>query len=287
MLNTFVNYLKNNLNLSEHSIKAYQNDLVDFMKWCDENGKKTNLIKYKDILEYISSLESKGYAVSTQNRRIMSLKKFYGFMVDMEEMKSSPVSKIKAKSNTKKGEAYLKKAQVQELLKAVESQKKSYAYYRDIAIIKTFLSLGLRNDELRSIKVSDVDFDNKEIKVMRKGREEQILPITDELLEAIEKHLENSYDDSEYLFVSRNGGKFTSRAINNLVTKYISKVVDDKEYHRPHVLRHTCASLIVNSGVPVPTAQWLLNHKDIQTTQRYLHTSKEEVRQHMNSVSVW
>lgn len=287
MLKTFVSYLKNNLNLSEHSIKAYQNDLVDFMNWCNENDLSANAIKYKDILSYISHLESKGYAVSTQNRRIMSLKKFYKFMVDMEEVKSSPVVKVHAKSNVKKGDAYLKREQVKELLSVVESQKKSYSYYRDIAIIKTFLSLGLRNEELRSIKVKDVDFDNREIKVMRKGRVEQVLPITSELADAIKDYMEDRYHDSEYLFVSRNGGKFTSRAINDLVTKYVSKVVSDKNYHKPHVLRHTCASLIVNSGVPVPTAQWLLNHSNIETTQRYLHTSKEEVRAHMDSVSVW
>ena len=175
---------------------------------------------------------------------------------------------------------FLSKKEVAKLLNAAKDN------LRDFTIISFIIYTGVRVNELTNIRVSDIDFYQSTVRVTGKGDKERIIPIAEELLNLIKKYLQNRKSREGYLFINRFGEKLSSLSIQIIVKKYGQKA-HIKKHITPHKLRHTFATLALESGVSPITISELLGHSSLNTTMKYTHVtnrlSEEAIKKIVNS----
>jgi site-specific recombinase XerD len=158
---------------------------------------------------------------------------------------------------------------IQETAKIIDSAENK----QDRAILETLYGLGCRVDELVHIKIFDIDFDNRLVRLLGKGNKERIVPINNASIIAINEHLQSRKYHSDYVFASRDFPErpMTTRNARRIVYKY-----GGKEVH-PHMFRHSYATHLHANGVDINVIQELLGHADISTTTIYTHVANEQM----------
>jgi len=140
------------------------------------------------------------------------------------------------------------------------------------AIIMLAFSAGLRVSEVCNLLISDIDSKQKLIFIRQaKGKKDRFVPLSDNVLQTLREYYKK-YHPKEYLFNGQFGGKYTPRSCNQIVKKYISK---DCHFH---LLRHSNATALLESGTDLRIIQSLLGHNSVKTTQIYTHVSVQSIR---------
>lgn len=157
----------------------------------------------------------------------------------------------------------------------LERVRRSCKTKRDLAVVDVLYSTGVRVSELVNMKLSDMDGDA--IKIIGKGKKHNIVYLNDAAKISLDEYLKERKGDNDYIFVSdRNPyGKLSTRSIERLITN-VSQGMNIKL--TPHILRHTSATLALQSGMPITQVQKMLGHSSVNTTQIYAETSQEEVK---------
>ncbi len=163
---------------------------------------------------------------------------------------------------------FLSKGEVAKLLHAARNNT------RDFAILSFIIYTGVRVSELTNILIDDVDFVSNTVRVLGKGEKERIIPITSDLGNLLKSYLKERGSRSRYLFVSKYGQKLTPLSVQLIVKKYASKAHLSKHI-TPHKLRHTFATLALESGVNPITISELLGHSSLNTTMKYTHVTNK------------
>ena len=148
---------------------------------------------------------------------------------------------------------------------------------RDKLIIEILYSTGIRVSELVNIKVKDIDFENKSIRIFGKGKKERIVLFGDQALKLINVYLDQRGFTNEYLILNNRGNKITTRGVDLIIHKNSLKS-GLKNKITPHTMRHTFATHMLNDGANLLTVQELLGHENLKTTQVYTHVSNERLR---------
>ena len=147
-------------------------------------------------------------------------------------------------------------------------------------IINLFYSAGLRLSELINLKISDIDSYNNQIKVLGKRNKERIIPVSNEIINQINKHLLNKNSkgfSNELLFCTNKGQNLYSRLVYNIIHQKLALVSSLKK-KSPHVLRHTYATHLLNNGADLNAIKELLGHSSLAATQVYTHNSIERLK---------
>lgn len=287
-LNSFIIEIRNTKNLSSKSIKAYYSDILNFIKFINEQNNKMinpeNLIKYIDSLKIIKKLKD-----SSIKRKIISLKIFTRYLYDYSFIDTYPFHKLKFKY---KREHTLPKTltigEVKKLLNCItssfsltSSSFKIFEGTRDLAIIDLLISTGIRIGEICSIKLDDVNLMDKTLLIHGKGKKQRLLYLSSEkTINNIKKWLDiRSNHLNNYLFLNRYGNSLTIHSIEDIFYKYrnLSKINPSAT---PHYLRHTFATYLLTNGADIRSVQEILGHSNVSTTQIYTEISinrKQEV----------
>lgn len=287
-LDSFIIEMRNTKNLSNKSIKAYYSDILNFIKFINEQNDKLinseNLIKYIDSLRTIKKLKD-----SSIKRKIISLKIFTQYLYDYGIIDTYPFHRLKFKY---KKEHTLPKTltigEVKKLLYCItssfsltSSNFKIFEGTRDLAIIDLLISTGIRIGEVCSIKLDDINIIDKTLLIHGKGRKERLLYLSSsDTINNIKKWLDiRSNHLSNYLFLNRYGNPLTIHSIEDIFYKYrdLSKI---NPYSTPHYLRHTFATNLLSNGADIRSVQEILGHSSISTTEIYTEISlnrKQEV----------
>ena len=141
---------------------------------------------------------------------------------------------------------------------------------------------GVRVGELVSIKVSDINLNDRSIKILGKGNKERYVSFGDYCDEILNKYLDDGYlllnkKDSKYLFLNKNGGELTERGVRYILDGIINKTTISKKIS-PHMIRHSFATHLLNEGCDLLSVQKLLGHDSISATQVYTHVSTERIK---------
>jgi integrase/recombinase XerC len=279
----FVAYLKLEKNYSRHTLVAYENDLSEFLVFCRDNYDAMDLdqVQYVVIRSWIVSLSEGGLANRTINRKIASLKAYYRFLQKTGSIFTNPLAKHKALRTSKKIEIPFSELEMEAVLSAF-GYTDDFVGKRDQLMIHLLYATGIRRAELINLKLSDVDFETKSIKVLGKRNKERIIP----MLNSLEPHFLNYYierekiDDKEenkYLFISSSGNKIYETLVYRSVNKYFTEV-SNKLKKSPHILRHTFATHLLNKGADLNSVKELLGHSSLASTQVYTHNSIAELK---------
>ena len=287
-LDSFIIEMRNTKNLSNKSIKAYYSDILNFIKFINEQNDKLinseNLIKYIDSLRTIKKLKD-----SSIKRKIISLKIFTQYLYDYSIIDTYPFHRLKFKY--KREHTLPKTLTIEEVKKLLccitssfsitSSNFKIFEGTRDLAIIDLLISTGIRIGEVCSIKLDDINILDKTLLIHGKGRKERLLYLSSaETINNIKKWLDiRSNHLTNYLFLNRYGNPLTIHSIEDIFYKYrdLSKINPNST---PHYLRHTFATNLLSNGADIRSVQEILGHSSISTTEIYTEISinrKQEV----------
>ena len=276
----FIQYLKFEKNYSDETTSNYDLDLKQFLEFCDSNSVKTiERIDYDFLREYLNYMHEKKYAKKTVSRRISSLRSFFNYLVNIKIIKNNPTTLIGSPKKEFRLPIYLSINDLEKLISSINTNK--IIGKRDVLIIEMFYSTGIRLSELISIKISDINFYNKQIRIKGKGskvRDVLFGSVCEELLKDYLENCRKEYvEDNDYLFVSQKGNKLTKSGIEYIVSSLLKNSGLSVNL-TPHVLRHTFATHMLDEGADLVTVQKLLGHSDLSTTGIYTHVSKEHLR---------
>ena len=154
---------------------------------------------------------------------------------------------------------------------------------RNRCLFEMLFCSGARIGELININVSDIDFSNKQIKVLGKGNKERIVYLNEHAIDSIHDYLDNSRLDllngrkSDRLFINHIGGDLTTRGVRDIIDSIIKKAALNIKV-TPHMFRHTFATMLLNEGCSLKSVQELLGHANLSTTSIYTHVSNDRIK---------
>lgn len=277
----FIEYLKIVKNYSDNTIRNYEIDLDEYKVFLDHKGITDYDVDYKIVREYVEYLNKLKYKTTTISRRISALRSFYKFLYKKKKVHSNPMTLI---SNPKKEKILPKFLYVNEIEELLGEPDDTVQGIRDHAIMEILYSTGIRVSELVNIKIGDIDFSNRTIRILGKGSKERIVIYGHVCANVLDNYLNNSRELiknsglTDYLILNLNGKKLTDRSVRDIINKYMSKTSIQKHIS-PHTLRHTFATHLLDNGADLKAVQELLGHADLGTTQIYTHVSNERLRE--------
>lgn len=275
-INKFLKYLTVVKKYSEYTITNYKIDLLELYDFT------TDLINIDNITvrEYLDYLYSKNLKRNTISRKLSSLRSFYNYLLNEGIIKINyfkEISKIKKDGSLPK---YIKDNDLEKLFNSFDKEKT--LDQRNLLILEMLYATGIRVGELVNIKLNDIDFYNKSIKILGKGRKERIVFYGSFCEDILDLYLNNGRRDllkgnNDYLFLNKNGTKLSSRYIGKMIDNSIRKC--EVDYHiSPHTLRHTFATDMLNAGADLMSVKELLGHSSINTTSIYTHITNEQIK---------
>ena len=265
LFNKFKDYLIYEKNFSVNTITAYIKDINDFQIFLIDNGTKISKeTNYSFVRQWIVTLSEKKYSKISINRKIASLKSYFNFLVNIGKINSSP---LKGHKNLKSSSKIVIPFSEDEMEKVFKSFESLNIIDRDKLIIEIFYSTGIRREELINIKIEDISFGGRVIKIIGKRNKERIIPMLPSLSSNILGYI-NEKDPEIYLFESSKSKKLSISTIYRIINKYFRNV-STKVKISPHVLRHTFATHMLNNGADINTIKEILGHNSLSSTQIY------------------
>lgn len=275
----FVRYIKIERNLSEHTQRNYISDLGQFFEYIKD--KSIVDIGNIDIRGYLGHLHRIGLKKSSIARKLATIRTLFRFLNREGYIDKNP-AKIVA---TPKQEKFLPHfLSVDDAFRLVESaNREETSSLRDRAILELFYSSGIRVGELVSLDREDINLSDGLIKVKGKGRKERIVPIGLKAIEAMKRYIEGTVHGSQFtahderfpLFLNRSWKRITERSVRRIVLKYGMESL--KQTVKPHTLRHSFATHLLDAGADLRAIQELLGHKSLSTTQKYTHLGMDKL----------
>ena len=276
----------------------YINDFLEYLKVVKKYSYNTNSY-YKDILElynifnkdiinineekvnkYLTYLYGKELNKNTISRKLSSIRTFYNYLYNKNIIESNYFLDIKNPKKSKNLPHYLTNDEIDKLFTI--SNNDNPLTQRNILIIEMLYATGIRVSELINIKIKDIDRYNNSIKILGKGNKERIVYYGSYCKDSLDIYLNNGRNilnkkSSEYLFLNKNGNKITDRMIRNILDDLEIKSGGSTHIY-PHMIRHTFATDMLNSGADLMTVKELLGHENINTTSIYTHVTDEQIR---------
>ncbi len=279
----FLDYLKFQKRYSPHTLISYKNDLNSFFTFLLQQFGETALedIKTAFIRSWLAELKQQGMESKSINRKISTLKSFFKYQLRQQTITVSPTTAIISPKISKRLPQFVDKKDINTLLKHVEFPD-TWEGKTDWLILQLFYNTGIRQSELVGLKEIDISKSNNTIKVLGKGNKERIIPVSVQLMNqmiAYQDDKKKVYEiyDKIFLLITGSGKKLYPRYVYNAVNKYLSMVttIDKKS---PHVLRHTFATHLMNSGADLNAVKELLGHSSLAATQIYTHNTIEKLK---------
>lgn len=280
---SFEDYLFLEKKYSKHTVNAYLTDLNSFHDFIKLEFKLQDLLKvnYSLIRSWVVFLSDSNVENVTINRKISSLKAFYKFLLKIKQIEISPLLKHKALKTPKKIQIPFSEKELDIAINQIVYPE-GFEGLRDKLIIDLFYTTGIRRVELIELKLSNIDFQNKTIKVLGKRNKERIIPLLSVVVAEIQEYLTQrnkltTIEDKDFLFLMLKGVKLKESFVYRRINYYFSSV-SEKVKKSPHILRHTFATHLLNNGADINSVKELLGHSSLASTQVYTHNSLAELK---------
>ncbi len=290
-IDEFLQHLKYERNLSEHTLRNYASDLEQFYDHIappDKEGKRPEVdiraIDNLTIREFMASLYAQQKKKSSIHRKIAALRTFFRFLCREGIVEVNPARLVASPRVERQLPNHLT---IQEMIRFIETpDTETVLGKRDRAILELLYASGVRVSELVNLNLTDIDFAHQTLRVKGKGRKERIVPFGDHARKALEDYLgvrgellieaDPEKADPLALFMNYQGTRITTRSVGRMVDKYV-KLCADIHHISPHALRHSFATHLLDAGADLRTIQELLGHARLSTTQQYTHVSTDKL----------
>jgi tyrosine recombinase xerC len=281
-------YLRANLAVSEHTLRAYVSDLLSFTTYCQVDELSTenirSVVTLRAIRAWLASLVQQGKSRSTISRRTASIRSFTAWAYRRGYLDSDPGLLVTSARGDQKLPQVQTPSDTAELLSYAATrarEENSPAAIRDWAILETIYATGIRVSEVCSLDTTSIDQQGMTLRVIGKGNKERVVPFTRACLSALQAWLSHGRpslaipEAGRALFVGDKGRRIDPRVIRAMIHRMCAQAgVRDLA---PHALRHTAATHILAGGADLRAVQEMLGHSSLQTTQRYTHVDAQRL----------
>ncbi len=281
-IENFINYLSVERGLALNTLLAYRRDLEKYsLSLSEKHISDAAQVKREHVSEFIFRQKQGGLSTSSICRSLAAIKMFHRFLVREHLAAVDPTNLVETPKLWKRVPDVLSQAEIEAMLKAAMGKKPQQL--RDYAILELFYASGMRVSELSELKVENVNLQVGYVRCLGKGRKERVIPIGVRSREAVKKYCDFARLKllksrlSSDLFVSRLGKKLTRQCIWQIIKAYAKKANIQKTI-KPHTLRHTFATHLLQHGADLRSVQEMLGHADISTTQIYTHVDRERLK---------
>ncbi len=292
LLGQFLEHLRYERNVSEHTLRNYAIDLAQFLDYLAPADPRTDERREPDIKqidhitirEWLSELHNQNKKKTSIARKLASLRTFFQFLIREGAVEMNPAKLVNTPRLEKKLPNHLS---VEDAVRFIETPDTATDLgKRDRAILEFLYATGVRVSELTKLDIRDVDFRGKSVRVQGKRRKERVVPFGDPALHSLLQYLtvRNGFlnnappaeRETEALFLNYQGTRITTRSVGRMVDKYI-QICAGIHNISPHSLRHSFATHLLDSGADLRDIQELLGHARLSTTQIYTHVSMEKL----------
>lgn len=279
----FLEYFRTERNKSELTVLSYRKDLEEFETFFEslkENITWTN-VDESVVREWVIYLmDDQHMTASSVNRKLSALRSFFHYLLRMQVVTSNPMTRITGPKKQKYLPVFVRENEMNTMLEEL-SRDDTYEGILSLTVILMLYLTGMRRAEILSLSDRDIDFSSKQIKVTGKRNKQRVIPFGNELESQIKRYLyarEQQFGVGfENLFINKKGTPLSKAQISEMVKRELSTVTTQQK-KSPHVLRHTFATAMLNSGADLTSIQKLLGHASLATTQVYTHVSFEELK---------
>lgn len=280
---SFLDYLHLEKKYSHKTIVAYKNDLKSFQAFNLErfDQKKIVGVNYSQIRSWIVSLVGDKISNSSINRKISSLNSYYKFLLKTGDIKINPLNEHKALKTKSTIQLPFSETEISNVLNHTNFNK-SFEGCRDFLILELLYTTGIRRQELIDLKIQNIDYSNKRIKVLGKRNKERYIPLIKSTIKLIDKYLEyratlKNIKSRDNLFLTSKGKNIYDNLVYRVTKKYFTGF-SSKTKKSPHILRHSFATHLLNNGADLNSVKDLLGHTSLAATQVYTNRSIEEIK---------
>ncbi len=279
-INKYLEYLKVVKKYSDKTIESYYDDLTLYNEFLGNNFINILDIDYDTVKEYMKYLYSLNISKSSISRKLSSIRGLYNYLVREDIVKDNYFNRINNPKKDKYLPKFLKDEEVNKIFEVCKYD--TPINQRNSVIIELLYATGIRVSELVNIKISDIDINERTIKVLGKGSKERMVIFNNHTKKAIEIYLNDGYHEfnklsSGYLILNKDGNKLSERYIRNIINKLVTKAGLDIKIS-PHTFRHTFATDMLEDGSDLMTVKELLGHESLNTTSIYTHVTNEQIR---------
>ena len=223
LIDSFLEYLLLEKKYSIHTITAYRNDLVSLQSFCKETYQQETIsdIHYTQIRSWIVMLVEARVSNRSINRKTSSLKSFYKYLQKIKVIEKNPLSSHRALKTPKKIQVPFSVKEVTAVLLDI-STNNSFEAIRDKLIVELFYSTGMRRAELIHLKMSSINFSEKQLKVVGKRNKERLLPMLPSIVESLASYIklrETIKSTEDYLFLTQKGNKIYETLVYRVIIK--------------------------------------------------------------------
>ena len=273
-------------NSSQHTVRNYRLDLLDFGRWAARSSVNPLCATRRDMRSYLGDLDYAQYSRRTVNRRLSSVRSFFRWLAAEGLVESNPADVVSGPKLARSLPRTIPPADMARLLSVWRGSDKP-SDMRNRAILEFLYACGARISETSGLLVDNVDFDTAQVRVFGKGSKERIVPLHELAIASMRDYLFNARPEllagkeSPYFFVSTRGNQMSPDALRKMFKQSLLAAGLDQTLS-PHDMRHTFATDLVEGGADLRSVQEMLGHSSLSTTQIYTHVSishlKEEHR---------
>ena len=282
-IKSFIDYLQLEKKYSPNTIKAYENDITSFSDYNKNEFDQSsiNKVDYSQLRSWIVKLVESKISNRSINRKISSLNTYYKFLLKIEKIKKNPLDNHRALKTKKIIQLPFSEKEVINALD-INNFQNSFEGKRDRLIIEMLYSTGIRRIELTGLKIKDIDFSSKRIKVLGKRNKERFIPMLESTISLINEYMDYRNElkrikSKDFLFLTSKGEKIYENLVYRITNKYFD-YVSTKVKKSPHILRHSFATHLLNNGADLNAVKDLLGHSSLAATQVYTNRSIEEIK---------
>ncbi len=281
-LNDFLTYLVDIKGYSRMTALGYGEDIAGFLLFIKEEEKEKKDVDRETIRTFLLDLNIRGIARSSIKRCVSALRHFYTYLYKYKGYETNPFELVSSPKSEKKLPSFFTEKEMCDFLDTNAKRTDKNAK-RDQAILELMYATGLRASETVGLKIKDIDFDEKLIRVVGKGEKERIVPFSQTAKNAVLEYMagyrqtyikDNTLD---ILFINSKGEPLSERGLQYIVKTSAEKCGITINVH-PHMIRHSYATTLLTNGVDIRIIQELLGHSSIGTTSIYTHVTFEDLR---------
>lgn len=282
LLDSFINHILAEKGLSSNTSSAYRGDIASFLAYLEERGRSDLTATADDVRGFLKALRKGKLSARSQARKLTALRVFYSYLQRKGFVDKSPLELIEMPKLSSKLPEFLTLAEVERLIEAPPYD--TALGVRDRTMLELLYATGFRVSELTGVTLNALNLQTGTVVTIGKGSKERMVPMGEVAMKWIKRYLEEARESilknkrSEYLFVTSRGGAMTRQNFWVIIKKYALTASIDISKIKPHALRHSFATHLLERGVDLRHLQVMLGHADISTTQVYTHVATERLK---------
>jgi integrase/recombinase XerD len=271
---------------ARNTVQAYRRDLLQYHRWLHARGLTPLSVTHTDLTDFVAERRATDAATSSIARQIAAVRMLHRYLAVEQYRSDDPAARLDGVRVPSGIPKPLTEAQITSLLDAVIGNEPIHR--RDRALLELAYATGARVSELVGLSIGDIDFDDSLVRVFGKGSKERIVPFGSAAAAALDDWFGPSgrarmvpdrwkrRGDAEAIFLNPRGGRLSRQGVWLVIKKYGERA-GITDHLSPHVLRHSCATHLLDHGADLRIVQEMLGHASISTTQIYTRVSQDRL----------